>query len=50
MTASSVATVITGGITDLGGGLATIFAGVIVLFVAVFLFRKGLAWLKKSGR
>jgi len=50
LSATSVAPVITGGIGDLGSGLLVIFGAVITLFVGVYLFRKGLAWLRHSGR
>jgi len=37
--------IIISGLFDLGINLSLIFVGVIVLFVAVFLFKKGLAWI-----
>ena len=37
------------GVTDLGTGLLAIFTVVIALIVGVFLFRKGIHWMKHAG-
>jgi len=49
MTATSGAALVTGAITDIGGGLTTIIAAAIGLMVAVFLVRKGLRWAKGAA-
>lgn len=46
---ASFVPIVTGGITTLGLGLLTVFGAVLVLFVAVFLFKRGLRWLKLSA-
>lgn len=44
-----VAGIIVGGITDLGTNMLLIFLGVIILIVAIFVFRRGLKWVKTSS-
>ena len=47
---TAAAGVVTTAIGNLGSGLLIIFGVVVGLVVGVFLFRKGLAWLKHSGK
>jgi len=49
MSTSSATTLITNGIADAGAGLLLILTAAVALIVGVYLFRKGVKWLKHAG-
>jgi len=44
-----VAALLVTAMSNFGAGLLTIFAAVVALFVGIFLFRKGVRWVKRAG-
>jgi len=49
MGTSTAVDLITDGITDVGTGLVVILTASVGLIVAIYLFRKGVKWLKHAG-
>jgi len=50
MTTTAIALVIVAAMTQFGAGLVTILTAVVGLFVAIYLFRRGVKWVKHSGK